>query len=192
MGKVLIVYGTSEGQTRKISEYMREVLVIEGHRVHLWNSDRVPRALALDVYDHIFVGGSIHLNHFQRSLKRWVAENAETLAEKRAVFFPVCLGIIQNDPKIHRQEKEKVEDFFDQTGWYPSRWTFMAGALLYTKYSWWMKLIMRMYAKKAGASTDISHDYEYTNWNEVREFAEQVVSSPTVAERSLYDESPSL
>ena len=34
-----------------------------------------------------------------------------------------------------------------------------------------MKLVMKRIAKKEGADTDTSRDYEYTDWDAVAEFA---------------------
>ena len=47
----------------------------------------------------------------------------------------------------------------------------VAGALPYTKYGWLKKWIMRRIVAKAGGDTDTTRDYEYTDWNDVREFA---------------------
>ena len=51
----------------------------------------------------------------------------------------------------------------------------MAGALPYSKYSWWKRWMMRRIVAKAGGDTDTSRDYEYTDWNDLSEFVRSVV-----------------
>jgi menaquinone-dependent protoporphyrinogen oxidase len=51
----------------------------------------------------------------------------------------------------------------------------IAGALSYSKYPLPLKWIMRKIAKTAGEDTDMSRDYEYTNWDQVRKFAETLI-----------------
>ena len=46
-----------------------------------------------------------------------------------------------------------------------------AGALVYTRYGWLKKRLMRSIAKRDGSDTDMSRDHEYTDWDAVDEFA---------------------
>jgi menaquinone-dependent protoporphyrinogen oxidase len=48
--------------------------------------------------------------------------------------------------------------------------TQIAGALKYTQYDFFKRLIMKMIAKREGQTTDTSKDYEYTDWNAVKKF----------------------
>jgi menaquinone-dependent protoporphyrinogen oxidase len=48
----------------------------------------------------------------------------------------------------------------------------VAGALLYTHYNFLVRLIMKNIARKAGASTDTSRDYDYTNWPALDKFVD--------------------
>ena len=63
--------------------------------------------------------------------------------------------------------------FFDETRWRPMVTKMVAGALLYTRYNWIVRQMMKRIVKKAGGDTDTSRDYEYTDWADVRQFAEQ-------------------
>src|SRR5215467_13612460 len=63
--------------------------------------------------------------------------------------------------------------FFDQTSWHPNRVKPVAGALLYTKYNFIVRFIMKRIAKKAGAATDTSRDYEYTDWLSLNRFIDE-------------------
>ena len=47
------------------------------------------------------------------------------------------------------------------------------GALLYTRYNPVKRWMMKRIVRKAGGDTDTTRDYEYTDWNEVRAFADE-------------------
>ena len=49
----------------------------------------------------------------------------------------------------------------------------VAGALPYTRYNWFIRLVMKRIAAKAGGDTDTTRDYEYTDWEDLRSFTEQ-------------------
>ena len=49
----------------------------------------------------------------------------------------------------------------------------VAGALPYTRYNWFIRRVMKRIAAKAGGDTDTTRDYEYTDWQDLRSFAEQ-------------------
>ena len=55
----------------------------------------------------------------------------------------------------------------------------MAGALMYMKYSWWKRRIMRNIAAKAHGDTDTSRNFEYTDWADLAAFTRQFVTKAT-------------
>jgi len=56
---------------------------------------------------------------------------------------------------------------------------------LYTRYNYLVRIIMRAIAKKAGAATDTSRDYVYTDWVGLDKFtdalAEEIQRSPAAS-----------
>ena len=66
-----------------------------------------------------------------------------------------------------------VQRFVAETGWTPSVTRHIAGALLYTRYNIFKRWMMRRIVAKAHGDTDISRDYVYTDWDEVRAFARE-------------------
>ena len=51
----------------------------------------------------------------------------------------------------------------------------IAGALMYSKYPLPLKWLMKRIAQKAGEGTDISKDYEYTDWKQVKQYSEKIM-----------------
>ena len=171
--KILIVYGTTEGQTRKIANFLKDEAEKLGHLVTLTDSTGNPPFPA--GYDVVLIGASIHMHKYQSSVFNYVKDNAETLNEITSGFFSVSLAAASDDPEEQKELAGITKAFKDDTGWKPVDVEQMAGALLYTKYDFFKKLIMRMIAKREGRSTDTSGDYEYTQWAKVKAFLERML-----------------
>lgn len=176
MSKLLVVYGTREGQTGKIAEVISEELSRSGHSVDLFDARDIPKSVLPDQYDTVIVGGPVHKSDYPRELRSWIRAHHERLSRTRSAFFSVCLGILQDDEKVKQNERSIVMKFLDSTGWNPTRWTIFAGALRYSRYNWLIKRIMRSQARKAGTETDMTRDYEYTDWDKVKNFAREVAN----------------
>jgi menaquinone-dependent protoporphyrinogen oxidase len=170
MARILIVYGSSQGQTAKIAGVIAEELRASGNTVHVLDSRSGGEPSPLS-YDGVIAGASVHARGYQKKLVNWVARHAAELSERPSAFFSVCLGVLQEDPSVQREEREIVTAFFRRTGWSPARWEIFAGALSYTKLNFLLKRVIRRIARKAGGGTDIRRDYEYTDWRAVRGFA---------------------
>jgi menaquinone-dependent protoporphyrinogen oxidase len=169
--KLLIVYGTTEGHTRKIARFMEVVLNDAGHQVTIADaSDKPPSPKN---YDAILIGGSLHMHKYQTAIADYITRHAAVLNEKPGAFFSVCLAMASDLEDEHREAKKIAKDFLDQTGWRPLMMTQIAGALKYTEYDFFKRLIMKMISKHEGRTTDTSKDYEYTDWSEVKKFVNE-------------------
>jgi menaquinone-dependent protoporphyrinogen oxidase len=71
----------------------------------------------------------------------------------------------------------------DGLGWHPTLIKVVAGALPYTKYSFFTRWIMKRIVSEAGGDTDTSRDYEYTDWKDLRDFTDRFAKlvAPTTA-----------
>jgi len=166
--KVLIVYGTTEGQTRKIARFMEDVLKEAGHQVFI--ADAADEPPAPEEYDAILIGASIHIHKYQSAVTHYITSHVVTLNKMPAAFYSVCLAVASDMVEEHREAQKITDDFLQQTGWKPLMNTQVAGALKYTQYDFFKRLLMKMIAKREGHITDTSKDYEYTDWNAVKKF----------------------
>ena len=87
-----------------------------------------------------------------------------------SAFFSVSLaahGDMEN-------ARAYVEKFEQETGWRPTQVGLFGGALLYRQYGFLKRLMMKKIVsdKPGGLSTDTSRDHVYTDWDEVKRFAE--------------------
>ncbi|MBO0342918.1 flavodoxin domain-containing protein [Flagellimonas profundi] len=165
--KILIIYGTVEGQTRKIARFMENVLQEKGHHVVIANAVEDPPAP--NNFDAVLVGSSIHIHEYNTLIKDYVQENIDILNQKPSAFFSVSMAVASDIKEEHEEAAQIAKDFLKDTTWNTKTVWHIAGALKYTKYSYFKKLIMRSIAKKEGGSVDTSQDHEYTDWSKVKE-----------------------
>lgn len=171
--KLLIVYGTTEGQTRKICSYLRDKALDDGHQVSI--VDATGPDVNPDSFDAALIGASIHAEKYQSSVIHYAREHHQALNKKPTGFISVSLAAVHDDPQSQKELEEITNDFLNKTGWNPTFVKQVAGALRYTKYNFFKKFIMRMIAQKSGGSTDTSKDTEYTDWNQVKLLLDQLV-----------------
>jgi len=171
MPRTLILYATTEGQTGRIAERMADVLRQRGHLVEARRADAGDPGPDPAGYDGVIVGASIHYGRHPGYLKKLVRAQRAALEARPNAFFSVSLsaGGPGAKPEAARRYLEK---FLRQAGWRPQQSATLAGALQYSKYGAFKRALMILFVALAGGDTDASRDYEYTDWNEVRRFAD--------------------
>ncbi|MGI9302901.1 MAG: flavodoxin domain-containing protein [Gammaproteobacteria bacterium] len=175
MAKILILYGTTEGQTRKIAERAAEIVGDSGHAVNV--ADGTSEVQPAGCYDAVIILASVHQGKHQASITHYVKSNFSMLERIPTAFLSVSLAAASPEPQGRTEAAKYMQDFLEQeTGWTPDRSHCVAGALRYTRYDFFKRLIMRMLARHAGAQTDTTQDYEYTDWDDVTRFVEHFLS----------------
>jgi menaquinone-dependent protoporphyrinogen oxidase len=180
--KALILYASREGQTEKVATRIAGHLTQSGLVVHLVNAadSAATDRIDLEAYDLLVFGASMHAGGLERELVHFVDANAERVSAQARSFFLVLLSAATEDPVLRGESladaRGKMNDqlsvVFDDT-------EMIAGALRYSKYSLPLKWLMRRIARQAGEGTDISRDYEYTDWQQVESYAARLASFGT-------------
>jgi menaquinone-dependent protoporphyrinogen oxidase len=171
MTRILVVYATTDGHTMKVAGAIAHTLRITGAAVAV---HQVGRAHCLpDGYDGVIVASPVRGGRYLKPVRRWVRAHAAALNVRTSAFVSVSLGILQPDPAVQQSLKTIADTFLAETGWRPTVTKAVAGALPYTRYNWFIRRVMKRIAAKAGGDTDTRRDYEYTDWQDVRTFAEQ-------------------
>lgn len=161
MPRVLLLYATIEGHTARVAARIAETLRERGHTVdlHRFVPDRPLPDLA--PYRAVLVGASVHYGRHPRRLLLALREHRDALAGLQGAFFSVCLS-----GKAHYREQ-----FLRQCGWRPQHSATFTGALQYSKYRLFKRLLVTAFAWMGGHDTDSSRDYDYTDWQAVHGFA---------------------
>ncbi|HEX6996288.1 MAG TPA: menaquinone-dependent protoporphyrinogen IX dehydrogenase [Gammaproteobacteria bacterium] len=177
MTKLLIVYGTTEGQTAKIAHHVADAARRLGHDVTIRHAPEV-RDGEVEAHDCVIVGASLHEGRYQRAVRDFIERHGDALAARRGAFFSVSLAAASRDPRERAEPLRLAEEFTRGAGWAPARIASFAGALKYTRYGWLKRMLMKHIARQEGGDTDTSRDFEYTDWGDVDRFAEAFLSEP--------------
>jgi menaquinone-dependent protoporphyrinogen oxidase len=166
---IFLTYGTTEGQTAKIAEFIADALRARDLDVTMLDVKDTP-ARALDGYDGVVVGASIHRGRHDKHIVEFVQKHQDALARVPTAFFSVSLAAHGDDDEAERY----VEQFEEETGWRPDKVALFGGALLYTEYGFFKRHMMRKIVrdKPGDLGTDLTRDYVYTEWDGVKRFAE--------------------
>ena len=184
MTKILIAYGTTEGQTAKIADQLADVMRSRGFEADAVDLKR-SRDVSLDGYDGVIVGGSIHMGKHQEDVANFVRSNRAELERLPSAFFSVSLAAHGDTANAEAY----VENFVQQTGWRPAKVGLLSGALLYRQYGFIKRYMMKRIVreKPGGLSLDTSHDHLYTDWDQVErfavDFAERLVPEDTAQQK---------
>jgi menaquinone-dependent protoporphyrinogen oxidase len=185
--RVLIVYGTREGQTRRIATRIADDLRAMNHTVDVLDAASVG-SIDWSRYHAAVVASSVHVGRHAREIVAFAKRYRAELQRLSATFISVTLSEAgAEDPArsdTQRQQaaadvQKMIADFVKASGWTPARVMPVAGALTYSKYNVLVRFVMKRIARKAGAPTDTSRDYEFTNWDAVDRFAESVSVATT-------------
>ena len=171
--RVLIIYGTSYGQTEKIARRIRDLLVWHGCDVTLVNAADGFPVLPLSWFDGIIVGSSIIARGHHKHIAEFIREQGHLLDALPAAFFSVSASAGSKSP-AERAAAERVRDeFLERAHWAPHIRVSFAGAVNYTKYNRLLRWYMKRASRKGGGATDTSRDHEYTDWSQVSRFADE-------------------
>ena len=185
MKPILVLYGTREGQTRKIAEHIGEALKAKQRDTAVLNAAEVAEAFDLCAYGAVLVCASLHAGKYEREVVRFAKNYLVDAGPLPTVFLSVSLSerTVEDeeaDPALRARAaedvKRTVDEFLAETGWHPTHIAAAAGALLYSKYNFVIRLIMKRISKKAGGPVDTSRDYEFTDWTRIDQLTEDLIA----------------
>ncbi len=161
--KILIVYATTDGQTRKIARFCADHLHDAGHSIELIDASDA-EGTDLGRFDGAILSGSLHAGGFQKPLIGYARGAAVALAALPTLFLPVSLSAAGDDTRDWEGLRAAVAAFVERTGWTPGRIVHVAGAFRFTEYDFFRAWAMRRIADAKGQEVDPHADKEYTDW----------------------------
>jgi menaquinone-dependent protoporphyrinogen oxidase len=182
--RVAVFFATRQGHTQRIAERITTDLLVLGFDVDLCDVRR-PLLFSLSKYSAAVLAASVHAGSHEKEMVQFVKNHRSELARMTTAFLSVTLSeagaeMPDKTPAEHAQFALDVDrmlgKFFTETAWRPTLAKPVAGALLYTHYNFFVRLIMKRIARKAGAATDTSRDYVYTDWVGLDKFVDDLAA----------------
>ena len=169
--KILMLYSSREGQTKKIIQFIANKLV--GSQYEIQDLQHYT-AEDLSTYDKVLIGASIRYGRLSPQLYSFIAANQSYLQQNKCAFF--CVNLTARKEQQGKDTPEGsvyIQTFLKKSPWKPSLIGVFAGALYYPRYGLFDKMMIRFIMSLTGGETDTTKEVEYTNWQKVTNFANQ-------------------
>ena len=168
MSSILIIYATTDGHTRKISQRLQQVIEQQNHQVKTVSiNDEADVDLTL--FDKIVVGASIRYGKHSPHIYQFIKKNQLILESKPNAFFSVNV-VARKPEKCQPDTNPYLKKFLKQIAWKPKQLAVFAGKIDYPKYSFWDRSIIRLIMWITKGPTDPKTVKEFTNWQQVEAF----------------------
>lgn len=172
---VLIVYSTIEGQTKKIAERMARVVEEAGHSTEVMAVREVPVLMAASAPEAVIIAASIHIGKHKQDVERFIGANLALLRSVPSAFVSVSMSAGSQE---RRAEAERYANaLLTRARWEPTVVGVVAGALRYSNYGFFKRLMLRKIAGQSGLPTDTSRDWEFTDWRQVDGLAQAMTEA---------------
>lgn len=170
--RIILIYGTVEGQTKKITEHMADQFKSKGHDVDIVEA----AAEAAEVPDlssaqAVVVAASVHQKAHNEAVVDFVLAHKATLSERPGAFISVSLAVALPIDGI-REAEGYITDFIRDTGWTPTSTLPVAGALKYDEYDFFKQQIVKFLVMQKGMDVAPGEDHEFTDWAAVDQFSD--------------------
>ena len=168
MSRILIIYSTTDGHTRKICRRLCQVVEQLDHQVTLISIDDTAN-VELESFDKIILGASIRYGKHHKNVYDFIKGNEQLLDSKPNAFFSV--NVVARKPEKNRPETNPyLRKFLKQISWQPKELAVFAGKIDYRKYSFLDRQIIRLIMWITKGPTDPDTVVEFTNWKQVEDF----------------------
>ncbi len=181
MKPALVIYATRQGHTRRIAEQVVESMQAREAPAESVDAACLPPRFSLSSYSSAILIASVHRGRHEEEMAGFVKRHVAELERIPTAFLSVSLseaGAEDLSAPSRRRAKaaadvdRMIQDFLAESGWRPARIKAVAGALLYTKYNFLLRILMKRIARQAGGSTDTSKDRDYTDWADLDQFVD--------------------
>lgn len=165
--RILIVYGTTEGQTRKIANEIEGQLRGQGHECVEVDATQLPRSLDLASYDGVIVAARVHAGRYPRAVRAFVIGNREVLTALPSAFVSVSMAAAHHRAGDAQRAQGYVDQFLRSSRWQPRMVHHAAGARLYARHGAFGRFILGLVDAHR---YDPTRDHEFTDWASLKSF----------------------
>ena len=162
--KLLIIYSTVDGHTKKICEYINKKL--KNKRIISISSLEESVKFNLEQFDEIVIGASVRYGYHRKNVYEFIRNNKSILNDKRTVFFSLNLTARKSE-KNTADTNPYVYKFLKKINWEPTIKDVFAGRLDYPNLDTLNKLAILFIMVITNGPKDTSKTYELTDWKRV-------------------------
>ena len=172
MAKILLIYSSTDGHTKKICLRLKQLLETQNNQVTLVSINDA-NSSDLTSFDKIVMGASIRYGKHSKQTYEFIKDNQEILEGKANAFFSVNV-VARKSKKNTPETNPYLQKFLKQITWKPKKLAVFAGKIEYQKYTFWDRLMIRTIMWMTKGPTDPKTNIEFTKWHQVSEFSKVI------------------
>ena len=173
MESTLIIYSSTDGQTKNICSRIGEFLSNDIPAKIISLSDATKNDI--EKYDRVIIGASIRYGKHRKELFEFIETNLDELTKKENAFFSVN-DVARKSEKNTPETNPYMQKFLLKTSWVPQRLAVFAGKIDYPKSNFFDTQMIRFIKLVTKGPTNIKNTYEFTDWNKVDSFAKELIT----------------
>lgn len=173
--KILIVYASIEGHTRKVADHLAQKLGDAGNEVATFNAMDRTAEVSVQPFDKILLAASVHERRHPKPFEIFVSGKAEALAKKPTLLISVSMSAAF--PEGAEEAMEYVEEMQMRTGFTPTETLCVAGAIKLAKYDYYALQVLRHVVLRNREFDPSQNEHEFTDWNELERRVEAFLAA---------------
>ncbi len=175
MKSVLVLYYSRGGHTARISRVIAEQIAEQGHSCDFMHiKEAEAEGLDWDKYDSVVFGACVLYGSYHKSVFEFVAKHQSQLEAKPNAFFSV--NVVARKPEKRNPDNNKyLQKFIELSSWKPNQVKVIAGKVDYPAWPWYDRLMIQLIMKMTDGPTDPKSVIDYTDWDDVKAYAKQIV-----------------
>jgi menaquinone-dependent protoporphyrinogen oxidase len=174
---VLIAYASTEGQTRKIANFIADHIRSLDHKVKVFDTGSTLHDVDVNEFDKVILAASVHQQKHQDSLEIYVAAKRKKLEVRPTLFVSVSLAAAFTDTQ--HEATRYMNEFLSELGWQPSSMLAVAGAVRHDEYGYYREQILEHVVLDGIHLDDVREDREFTDWGALASEVDEFVSRRT-------------
>ena len=186
MKRVLIVYATVEGHTRKIAAFLAKEADKLGFLAVLHNAAEDAARVHPTNFEKVIVLSPVHMDKHHSAIEQFLADEAPSLRDDNSALLSVSVSAA-GEAEDRYLAWEYTRTLLASLSWRPAYVEIVPGALKPTENDFFKRWAMRRLAHKKRVPIK-GGDYEYTDWQElsrfINRFLTEVAKPPPVSSRA--------
>lgn len=161
--KIVVLFETGEGQTRKIADFIADKTRQAGHDVTLVDTSDKLVQLSLGGAEKVILAAPVHERRHPRNFEVAVSAATQDLAKRPTLMISVSLKAAF--PEGLEEAQDYLTEMEMRTGFEPTQKALIAGAVRTDSYDYFQRQIVQ-YVALEGHETELRDGVrEFTDWD---------------------------
>ena len=160
--KILIIFETVEGHTRKIVEFVENRLRSAGHDIQVFNAEDQTAALTFDTVDKIILAAPVHERRHPRNFELLVSASRDELSAKPTLLISVSLKA--SFPEGLEEAQDYLTEMEMRTDFRPTKEYLAAGAVRTESYGYFEQQVIRNVVLNGREIGLVDGVRDFTDW----------------------------